>query len=58
MHVTLSHFTNDKEEYQLQACVNLKVPKVTENRIYYWGLNFKPNEPVTERKWDGIRWHA
>ena len=36
------HYQAPDDTYMLQVCLNLRVPITTNNRMYYWGLNFRP----------------
>jgi hypothetical protein len=58
MTVDFEHSQDAQSEYTLNACIKLTVPEPTNSRSYYWGLMFKPSEPVTETNYDGIQFYA
>ena len=38
----------------MNMCANLRILNPADNQTYYWGLLFKPEEPVVEKIWDGL----
>lgn len=49
------HYQDSDANYILGVCLSMYVPSTTNNRMYYWGLNFRPQEPVLESNWDSIQ---
>lgn len=38
----------------MNMCANLKAYNPPDKQTYYWGILFKPQDPVIEKVWDGV----
>lgn len=60
MELSVTHWQNESNDYMVQMCTLFDVEMDTLSNShfqFYWGVNFRPESPVRESNWDGIRWN-
>ena len=54
MTLWVQNWADTQKKLWTDVCVNFNFVPPQDNQIYYWGIVFKPNDPVVETVWDGI----
>ena len=55
LNITVENWADEHGDIlYMNLCANLKTFNPPDKQTYYWGVLFKPQDPIPETKWDGV----